>query len=326
MTTGTPNVTWAWTVTFRSSRSPNASARASVTDRSGSRARYSPASSSTADHAAGAGGGGQEGEPVGQPVLTRPHLHRPGPLGPLHLGGDLVGRDPGRDPPRLTGHPGRVQGRQPPGDLGVHPSTRVRVEAGAGVQHLVRGRRRNVTREHQVQGLREAPGQVRPEPDLPPGQAFGEAGLHRHHRRRHPVHEPHRVHPLHRSVTGEPDLHPRAHRGGDTLRTLGRVHESLELTGDLERLHRIEAVAVLEQLTTQVRAFRTQCRDAAADRPPVHDESLPEHTYERKPERHRVRPQQNKFPTRNGTARKRKPTGRGGPNPVASEARAACTR
>ena len=99
VTTGTPRVTFAVTCTLRSSRSPKASARDSGTDRSGSTARYSPASDSTALHAAAlvaVGSDANHSVNPSTPGRTSTVRHLAGLRG---VGGDLVRGHPRRHRP-----------------------------------------------------------------------------------------------------------------------------------------------------------------------------------------------------------------------------------
>jgi hypothetical protein len=245
--------------------------------------------------------GRQQGVHVGQAVRPRPHFHRAGAAGPRDLRGDLVGRHPGRDPPHVGGDLCRVQPGQPARHLGIHASARLGVQPGTGVDHLVRRRRRDVTGQDQVTHEGEPLTQGRSEVHLPPRQPLGHTCFQRDEAGRHLVHVPHRVDPLHRTVTRESHFDPRPPRGRDTLGALGRVHHPLELTGQLVTLACLKASAVLGQRTPERRDLRACGRDTAAELPPVHGQTLPEHAYESKRPSPGVRLQQNRIRQTSGT-------------------------
>ena len=273
VTTGTPRVTFAVTCTLRSSRSPNASARDSGTDRSGSTARYSPARDSTADHAAARGRGRQRREPLRQPVHPGADLHGPAPAGLRGVGGDLVRGHPRRHRPCGRRDPGRVHRRQPRREVGIHPQARVDVEPGARLDHLVRARDRKVAGQHQVPRGREPLTQRGPERGLPTGQPLRHPRRETHLRGGHRVDVPDRVDPLPRTRLVHRRLDPSTPRPEHRDQTVRAVRDRLRLPGELERLHRTQPAPLRGDLTSHRRAPLTECRDAAAELPPVHASS-----------------------------------------------------
>ncbi len=128
------------TCTLRSSRSPNASARDSGTDRSGSTARYSPASDSTALHAAALVAVGSDANHSVNPstpgrTSTVRHLRV---LAAWAATWSAATRAATRPCGRRD--PGRVHRRQPRREVGIHAQAGVDVEPGARLDHLVRAR------------------------------------------------------------------------------------------------------------------------------------------------------------------------------------------
>ncbi len=202
------------------------------------------------------------------------------------------------DTARLGRHPGRVHRRQPRRELGIHPQARLDVETGAGLDDLVRRGHRQVPREHEVPHRREPLTQRRTERGLATRQPLGHPGRQAHLRRGHRIHVPDRVDPLPRTRLPHRGLHPSTPRPRHGLRALGRVHDALQLTGELERLHGIEPPAGLDQLATHRRAPLTQCRDAAAELAPVHASSYRTPVRQHKTRSTPVHLQQNHFARR----------------------------
>lgn len=238
VTTGTPRVTCAVTVTFRSTRSVRASARDSGTESVSSTFRYSPASCSTADHIAALVAVGRRrtsrsarphprGSPRTGPASAAPRARRPGRPRPW--------LPPSAPPTRLGSGPSPRGGRE----LGIDPTTGLHVEPSAHASTTFCAAiapTDPATNSLRVRGNRSP--STAPSVTLRPATPSVRPAFEAEHRGRHPVHEPHRMHPLHRTRPRQPHLHPRPQRGSHRHDRIGRVGQSLRLTSQGESILR----------------------------------------------------------------------------------------